>query len=211
VCVFSVVLSCVCLCVYVCVYVCVCVWCVVNVCCGVCKVSKFIHPTQRLYNVPNSTRNIISIIHDGKTKKGYCFNWHEGEAGRGTNEMVQVKVDFLKMHPQYSNFIFWEDHCGGQNQSQQNVCGDLFCVQNGLANSITTKFFVSGHSFMSPDQIGGTINQRLSKSKKIETPDDAFDSMKTARKNPSPLECVRMKEWFNWKELTKRTIRVLGT
>jgi hypothetical protein len=157
-----------------------------------------------------------SIIHDSKKKQAHLFNWTETEASRGTNEMIQVRADFVKAQQnedgerKYDDYIFWEDNCSGQNKSRYNPVADLFLVQNGYANSISTKFFKTGHSFMSPDQVSGTINRHLSKLKIIETPSRAFEEMKKSKKR-MPFESNRMNpnEWKDWKKMQEDCTQVL--
>jgi hypothetical protein len=82
-----------------------------------------------------------SIIHNSLSNEAFLFNWTEAEAGRGVNEMIQVRINFISsQHSNFRNFIFWEDNCSSQNKSRFNPVADLFCIQNQLADSISTKF-----------------------------------------------------------------------
>lgn len=76
----------------------------------------------------------------------------------------------------------------------------------GYAKSITTKFFKTGHSFMSPDQ---AINRHLSKLKTIETPSRAFEEMKKSKKK-MPFEINRMNpnDWRDWKMMQEDCTQV---
>jgi hypothetical protein len=153
-----------------------------------------------------------SIISNAITDEVHLFNWHEAEGHRGVNEMIQVRINFIEAHMGiYEDYDFSEDNCAGQNKSRANPVGDLYAVQNGLASSITTRFYETGHSFMPPDQCGGVINRRLRKhTQKIQTPDAAFELM--TRKNPSDFVRHRMKsdQWKDWWRLAEDHTRVLG-
>jgi hypothetical protein len=153
-----------------------------------------------------------SIICDARTGEVNLYNWHEAEAHRGVNEMIQVRMNFIEAHrDQYDDYDFSEDNCSGQNKSRANPVADLYAIQNGLANSIITRFYETGHSFMPPDQCGGRINEQLRKhSSKIEIPDVAFRLM--TRKKPSDFVRNRMKtdQWKDWWALAEEFARVLG-
>jgi hypothetical protein len=152
-----------------------------------------------------------SIITNAKTKQATLYNWHEGEAARGVNEMIQVRMNFIDEDDEIEDYDFSEDNCAGQNKSRANPVADLYAIQNGKARSITTRFYETGHSFMPPDQCGGTINIKLRNHKsKLETPDAAFNLM--TRKNPSDFTRVRMPRngWKDWWKLAEDHARVLG-
>ena len=80
-----------------------------------------------------------------------------------------------------------------QNKSRANPIGDLYAIQNELANSVITRFYETGHSFMPPDQNAGVINRKLEKfAGNIESPDEAFALMAKARRVHSAFEVVRL-------------------
>lgn len=68
----------------------------------------------------------------------------------------------------------------------------------------------TGHSFMPPDQISGTINRHLGKLKIIETPERAFEEMSKSKKKMK-FECNRMNQndWNDWKKLQADSTQVL--
>jgi hypothetical protein len=126
--------------------------------------------------------------------------------------MIQVRMNFIEDHrDQYDDYDFSEDNCSGQNKSRANPAADLYAIHNGLANSITTRFYETGHSFMPPDQCGGRINAKIRKQKsKVQTPDVAFNLM--TRKKPSDFNRHRMKTdgWKDWWKLAATNTVVLG-
>ena len=82
-------------------------------------------------------------------------------------------------------------------------------IQQKKVRSITTKFFISGHSFMGPDQISSSLNGAMNKKPKIQTPQEAIDIMAKSRKK---LHSYRMaqSEWKDWKKFFAQNAKLLG-
>ena len=107
------------------------------------------------------------------------YVWSEYEANKGVNELISIQHKILSDIKQkrggkpIKKFIQWSDKCGGQNLSNFNMAADAAMVQTGLADEIEKNFFVSGHSFMLPDQRAKVVNESITKQHakgSIETP-----------------------------------------
>ena len=125
----------------------------------------------------NLNCNMIIAV-DLATQDTQTFVWSEYEGNKGVNELITVQKKLLtdlklkRGGKPIKKFLQWSYKCGGQNLSQYNMAADAAMVELGLADEIEKNFFVSGHSFMSPDQRSITINKTIKAESKIETPAD---------------------------------------
>ena len=72
--------------------------------------------------------------------------------------------------------IFWADNCTGQNKNWTLYTVLCRCVnQNWSPQSITTKYFERGHTFMCADNDHGSIGRKMKKCPKICTFQDFID------------------------------------
>lgn len=101
------------------------------------EVSCFYY--KRKLNTNNFT------IYDATNKKGYCYMWHEGQGGRGANEVGSCIINFLKSRNE-ENIMFYSDNCPGQNKNKFIISVYLYCVQVLQTKSIRHKYLVSGHT-----------------------------------------------------------------
>lgn len=106
-----------------------------------------------------------SIITNAKTKQATLFNWREGEALRGVNEMIQVWMNFIDEDDEISGCDFSEDNCSVK--AVQILL--LICMQPKMVKLIQSQLAFMKLVTASCRQIG-TINTKLCNHKsKLET------------------------------------------
>lgn len=94
-------------------------------------------------------------IHVADTSDGIMCVWHEGESGRGGNQMAScllqaINVGLLSTYKR--RLIIWSDNCAGQLKNKMMLFTYLFLVSNGHFDVIDHKFLLSGHSFSASDR-----------------------------------------------------------
>lgn len=129
-------------------------------------------------------------IYNMKNKHGDCFFWHEGEAGRGANEIGSCVWRFLDRVNQESNdpidVIFYSDNCGGQNKNKSTI----FMYHKAVnyfknINSITHKYLIVGHTMNEGDNVHACIERAIKNARKsgpIYVPDQFTFLIRNAKK-----------------------------
>ena len=89
--------------------------------------------------------------HCSISKKGYGAIWHEGQSGRGSNDIATAVIKILNAiaddhseDPRLKHIILWSDSCVPQNRNR--VFRKYFLTQHPEVESIQQKFCESGHS-----------------------------------------------------------------
>jgi len=88
--------------------------------------------------------------HLSRGRQGYCMLWHEGQAGRGGNDIASAVVEMLNKVVQQepvTELILWADSCVPQNRnSMMSVALLKFLTQQTQLNKLTQKFCEPGNS-----------------------------------------------------------------
>ena len=106
--------------------------------------------------------------HCSLNKRGYCVLWHEGNAGRGGNDIASGTIlmleKILKEFPGIKKFILWFDSCVPQNRnSYMSVALREFIINHPEIDLIEQKFCEPGHSSIQEvDNIHSQIDRALS-------------------------------------------------
>lgn len=112
-------------------------------------------------------------IHDLATGIGSMYMWHEGEAGKGSQEVLSCLLKYIQCLPETVTHIdAFSDNCGGQNKNKNIVKFWTYIVQHSYIKSVDHRFLVSGHSFMECDQDFALIEKAKRKLTHLFTPDD---------------------------------------
>ena len=110
-------------------------------------------------------------IHDLATGIGNMYMWHEGEAAKGSQEVLSCLLKYIECLPSTVTHIdAFSDNCGGQNKNIVKFW--TYIVQHTHIKSVDHQFLVSGHSFMECDQDFALIEKSKRKLTNIFTPDD---------------------------------------
>ena len=101
------------------------------------------------------------------SKKHLVLTWHEAIAGRKAEEIAAAYLRALKYDRNVKHIIYWLDNCAAQNK---NWC--LLMLLTSLVNSseveaddviLMTKYFETGHTFMSADSVHHGIEDQMRK------------------------------------------------
>ncbi len=97
-------------------------------------------------------------------KKALGVLWHEGVSGRKDEDVTSAFIKCME-HPtfrDYSNFVIWVDNCSGQNKNWTLYTSLIHIVNNEDGpNSVTLKYFTTGHTFMSADNFHSKVEQKM--------------------------------------------------
>lgn len=153
-------------------------------------------------------------IYNMQTRTAVCYMWHEGMAGRGSDEVGSCLYHYLVQHQNGKPFIIMSDTCGGQNRNINIAALLLLAVKTLDIPHIDQAFFEPGHSFMDVDKVHARI-QISTKTMNIFTPDEWYEAVKGASIQ-GKYRVVQMGRdmgatFFNIKEFQKQMIRNKNT
>lgn len=114
-------------------------------------------------------------VFDLGTNQGYCFNWNETEAQRGSNEIASGVFMFLreleKSSPDTREVSLYADGCAGQNKN--SIFPSMLFHFLGLSEkieTITVTYFVPGHGESEGDAMHSTIEGAIKRAGNIALP-----------------------------------------
>ncbi|KAE8741426.1 hypothetical protein FOCC_FOCC013026 [Frankliniella occidentalis] len=121
-------------------------------------------------------------IHVMSTGKSIHNMWHEGEGGRGANQVGSALVKFISALPdQVERLILWSDTCGGQNKNGIINSALIFALsQKKTLKFIDQKFLVSGHTHLECDGDHAIIENKKKHSSEIHLPRDWYNLVRNA-------------------------------
>ncbi|KAK3916904.1 Signal recognition particle receptor subunit alpha-like protein, partial [Frankliniella fusca] len=127
--------------------------------------------------------------------------WHEGEGGRGANQVGSALYRFIINLPdEVEHLILWSDTCGGQNKNEViNTALMTALNQKKTLKTIDQKFLVPGHTHLECDSDHAVIEERKKRSKEIHIPRDWYNLVRGASKKFSVHLLGR--DQFNFKDL----------
>lgn len=103
-------------------------------------------------------------IHNLTKGTAHMFMWHEGQAGRGCQEIASCLLKFIKSLPSTVTHISaFSDNCGGQNKSHLIVKFWLYIIRNTHVETVDHHFLIAGHSYNECDQDFGIIELKKKK------------------------------------------------
>ena len=145
---------------------------------------------KRKLNVYNLT------FYELQTGQGYCYTWHEADAGRGSNEIASCLTKYLESldKKEYKHVILYSDTAGGQNRNR-GICTAIisFLSSSKHIAKVEQKYFESGHSHMECDSMHSAI-QSVFEKREVDLPCEYHGMMKAARtkKGSSPYHVIEM-------------------
>lgn len=126
--------------------------------------------------------------------------WHEGQCGRGGNEVASCVFRALKFVEATNNLTAWSDNCSGQNKNKILLFLWIYLTSIGVYEEIEHKFLVAGHSFLDCDRDFAVIEKRKRVSK-CYVPQDLKKLIEEVReKNPFIVNMMEDNDFFNLKE-----------
>lgn len=122
-------------------------------------------------------------IHITDTSDGIMCVWHEGQSGRGGNQMASCLFQALNVgifSTYKRNLCIWSDNCAGQLKNRMLLFLYIYMVSLGFFDNIDHKFLMSGHSFSASDRDFALIEKRAKRSK-METVKDVKEVIAASR------------------------------
>lgn len=122
-------------------------------------------------------------IHVADTADGIMCIWHEGQSGRGGNQMASCILQALNtglLNNYKRKLCVWSDNCAGQLKNRMLLFLYIFLVTTGMFDTIDHKFLISGHSFSASDRDFAIIEKRARVSK-LNNVEDVKKCIGTAR------------------------------
>lgn len=149
-------------------------------------------------NVAYYKRQLATLnlcVFDEVNQKGYMYMWNEHDAARGADEIGSCLMRHLSTFVPESaeNVILYSDSCGGQNRNIK-VAMLLKKILDSMesVNTITHKFFTSGHSYNSCDRCFGIIEKSKKKTESVYSPEHWENVIRSAKKNDPKFEVIHM-------------------
>ncbi len=148
-------------------------------------------------------------IHIADSGDGIMCIWHEGQFGRGANQMASSLLQAINsglLSTYKKKLTIWSDNCAGQLKNKIMLFTYMFLVAIGHFDVIDHKFLISGHSFSASDRDFALIEKRGKKSR-IQTVDDVIKVIEEARPS-QPFKILNLgeKECYDFNSLASRMI-----
>lgn len=133
---------------------------------------------KRLLSTYNLTIRDCSI--SGGT---ICYMWHEGIAGRGSNDIASCLFKRINSFPPHVNHIItYSDTCGGQNRNINMAAMLSYVSSKKQPFVIDQKFLIPGHTHLECDADHAKIEKAKKKSEiSIMVPSDWYQFVRTVR------------------------------
>ncbi|CAG9820682.1 unnamed protein product [Phaedon cochleariae] len=107
-------------------------------------------------------------IHVSDTADRIMCVWHEGQSGRGENQMATCLLQALitgHLNTYKRKLCVWSDNCAGQLKNRMLLFLYICLVATGKFDTIDHKFSISRHSFSAADREYAIIEKRVRVSK----------------------------------------------
>lgn len=172
-----------------------------------CTALNLVMDLQKVFPIPKLTHSDMYYsrqlscynfgIHVSNTSDGIMCIWHEGQSGRGGNQMASCLFNALNselLDTNKRNVVVWSDNCAGQIKNRMLVFLYKYLVAIEMFDVIEHKFLVTGHSFSSADRDFAIIEKRA-KVSRMETVEDVVKVISEARPT-KPFKTVDMTDKF---------------
>lgn len=170
-------------------------------------------PVQDLYYFRQLTLNVFGI-HNLSTREMTCFVYHEGEGGKGANDvcsMIQWYINNkIDMDIVETLYIF-ADNCTGQNKNNTLIRYLMGLCEKSLFKEVKLIFPVRGHSFMPNDRDFGIIRRKLRKQERYYTVKEVINLIMSSsqKKNKFNVKCMKREDFVDyntwWPKFYKKT------
>ena len=142
-------------------------------------------------------------IFDVRSKECHCFLWHEGIAGRGSNEIASCVYKYLnRMDQQGRKHVhLFSDGCSGQNKNSVVPSMMLHFVNcsNSIEN-IILRFFEPHHGQNEGDSVHSCVERALRRTGDLMVPSQLTTLVELCRKNPNYVYQVQTGDILDWKQ-----------
>ena len=124
--------------------------------------------------------------------------WHEGISGRNAGDIASTFICAMRQHPEVAHFTLWMDNCTAQNKNWTiftAMC--TFVNTESGPQSVTFKYLMSGHTFMSADAFHASVEKQFRIQKNLYDFADLKDAVAKASKSVKvvSLEAADFRIW----------------
>ncbi|XKL59339.1 hypothetical protein PGB90_000355 [Kerria lacca] len=137
-------------------------------------------------------------IHNFSNNAVRVYAYDETHGGKGSNNVTSMLFDYFRKLP-YRPLVLICDNCTGQNKNKTLV-RLLYLVVHyfKMFPKVTVLFPIRGHTYLANDRDFACIG-RKKKTLAAEVPEDWYEHIRAARKQPSPFECtvIEYDDFFN--------------
>lgn len=171
------------------------------------KIQCYTFDLQKTLETPSLTTNVAYYrrqlwtfnlcVYDEVNEKGYMYMWSENIASRGANEIGSCLIKHMQRYvpQQTEEIILYSDSCGGQNRNiKMTLLLKKVLTSLVNVNTITQKFFISGHSYNSCDRCFGIIDKQRKFTQDIFLPKHWENIVCQAKKKDPKFEVIHMTE-----------------
>lgn len=145
-------------------------------------------------------------IHVSNSGDSVMCLWHEGQSGRGGNQMASCLLEAINsstIDTTKRNLTVWSDNCGGQLKNRMLVMLYMMLINWGIFDTIQHNYLLTGHSFSSADRDFAVIEKRA-KLCKMQVVDDVKEVILSAR-TAKPFKVLDMEgRFFNFDEASSK-------
>jgi hypothetical protein len=155
------------------------------------NISLPIIPVQDLYYYRKLTVSVFGI-HNLKDGTMVCYVYHEGEGGKGPNEVVSLLSHYIETYilsdPNVKKLKIFADNCAGQNKNNPITRFIMALVEVGKFDSVELLYPIRGHSFMPCDRDFSLIKRKLRKIDRLYLIEEILDVIRSASINPAKFQ-----------------------
>ena len=123
-------------------------------------------------------------VHSCTSDDVFMYIWHEGQAGRGSQEIGSCLLKYLNTKVEESKKIFhaYSNSCGGQNRNINIALLWSYGVTKLGIKEINHKFMVSGHSYLPNDRDFRKVENAKKRHENVYTPNQWMNIVAEANK-----------------------------
>ena len=138
--------------------------------------------------------------------------WHEGISGRSAGDIASTFICAMKQAPGVAHFTLWMDNCTAQNKNWTIFTAMVTFVNSKSGpQSVTFKYLMSGHTFMSADAFHASVEKQFRAQKNLYDFGDLTDGVTKAGKSVKvvTLEATDFRKWKSGAYKTRASDRPL--
>ena len=150
-------------------------------------------PVQDTYYFRKLIVNVFGI-HDIASRKMSVFIYHEGEGGKGSNEVCSMLMWYVKnkISDEVKTLHLFGDNCAGQNKNHTLVRLMMALCEIKRFDKINLVFPVRGHSFIPNDRDFGIIRRKLKKLERYYETDEVINLINSSSNIPGKFNVKKM-------------------
>jgi len=133
-------------------------------------------------------------VHNLYTESMKCYIYHEGEAGKGPNEIISLINHYINndIDKKVECLYIFCNNCAGQNKNNAIIRFLMGLVENKRFEEVQVLYPMRCHSFMPCDRDFGLIKRLVVKYERLYTVDQYINLISEASKIPDKFSVVKV-------------------